>query len=110
MAVVTVAHQPELTPEKVMDVFSRHFPQEFEVYKTGFFGRDFVVKKNGWTGVGVKLKQDTNGTSFVFTALMPNVLLNLLFGGLLSFVLLRASWKGLERDVREFIENAPDFK
>ncbi len=110
MAVVKVAHRPNLTPERAMFAFNRHFHQDYEIRKTGILLRDFLVKKNAWTGVGVKLQQDVDGTSFVFTAVLPNIILNMLFGGLIAHLLLRPSWKALETEVLVFIENAADFK
>ncbi len=110
MAVIKIAHHPDLMPERAMQVFDGHFSRKYEVYKTAFPGRDFVVKKSGWTGVGVKLEQDKDGTSFVFSPLMPNVIFNMLFGNLIAILLLRSSWKALEKEVRVFIENAADFR
>lgn len=110
MATVTVAHHPELTVEGAMEVFRSHFAGRYDVYKTAFLKRDFVVKKSGWTGVGVKLQQEANATTFVFTPLMPSMILQLLAGGLISYLFLRPSWKALEDEVRSFIENAADFR
>ena len=110
MATVTISQRPGLNAEAAMKAFSGHFAGKYQVYKTGFLGRDFVVKKSGWTGVGVKLKQKNEGTEFVFTAMMPNVILNLLFGSIVAMLILRPSWKALEAEVRGFIENADDFR
>ena len=110
MAVVKIAHRPNLTPERAMFAFERHFHQHYKVHKSGVMLRDFVVRKNSWTGVGIKLQQEADGTSFVFTAMMPSVILNIFFGGVIAFLFLRPSWKALEDDVREFIETAADFK
>ncbi|PKB72489.1 MAG: hypothetical protein BZY87_00100 [SAR202 cluster bacterium Io17-Chloro-G6] len=110
MAIVRVAHRPNLSPERAMYAFNRNFHREYKIYKSGVLMRDFVVKKNAWTGVGVKLKQEDNGTSFVFTAMMPSIILNILFGGVIAFLFLRPSWRAMERDVGAFIESAADFK
>ena len=110
MAIVRVAHRPNLTPERAMFAFERNFHSKYKIYKSGVMLRDFVVRKNSWTGVGVQLKQGDDETHFVFTAMMPSIILNILFGGLIAFLFLRPSWKALENDVREFIETAADFK
>ena len=109
MATRTVGHHPELTAEQAMDVFSRHFT-DYEVYKTMFLNRDFLVKKSGWTGVGVRLKQESNYTTFIFTPLIPNFLLQMLGGGVIAYLVLRSNWKALEDEVASFIEKAPQFK
>ncbi len=110
MAVVKIAHRPNLTPERAMFAFNRRFQQEYKIHKSGVMLRDFVVRKNSWTGVGIQLKQEDDSTSFVFTAMMPSIILNILFGGVIAFLFLRPSWRALENDVREFIETAADFK
>ena len=110
MATVTVTHHPELTVESAMEVFRSHFSGKYDVYKTAYLRRDFVVKKSGWTGVGVKLQQEQNATTFVFTPIMPSFILQMLAGGLISYLFLRSGWKALEDEVRLFIENAAEFR
>ena len=110
MATITIGHHPELTAERALEVFSSHFADKYEVYMTKLLGRDFAMKKSGWTAVGVKLRQDKEETKFVFTAFMPSMIFQLLFGGLIAMLFLRPSWKALEEEVRVFIENAADFR
>ena len=124
MATATVDHHPELTKERALEVFERHFGDEYEVYETDGlidkWHRDFIVEKSDWTGVWVKLKQKQNHTIFVFTAFIPNGWLEFLFGfgsllaaGIpyfLAHVVLWPSRKAMEEEVRSFIENAPEFK
>ena len=109
MAEILVSHRPELTVEQAIDLFSRQFAGDYEVYKYWGPGRDFVVKKNGRTAVGVRLKQQENQTSFVFTPFTPSILFNLLFGGLLSYILLRPGWKRLEGEVGDFIQSSSEI-
>ena len=109
MAITPIGHRPELRPDQAFEVFAKHFAGTYEVYATKARNRDFIVKKDGWSGVGVRLKQESDKTSFVYTAMMPNLLLQLLFGGLVSYLFLRSTWKKLEAEVAEFIEAAPEF-
>ena len=110
MAVIKIGEMPQLTPERAMEVFAEHFAGRYQVQPTKIRRRDFVVKKSEWAGVAVRVKQDQTGASFVFTALMPNALLRVLFGGLASYLFLRSEWKALEAEIADFIENAPEFK
>ena len=116
MATVTVNHNSNLTAGQAMEVFRSHFAGRYEVSKTSLLARDFVVKKTGWTGVGVKLQQDSNTTSFVFTAMSPGTIARVLpvlflgIGALLLLLIIRPAWKAMEEEVRAFIENSPDFK
>jgi hypothetical protein len=110
MAIVNIGNQPELTPDQAREVFAQHFAGKYEIVKSNAIKRNFIVKKSGWVGVGVRLKQERTGTSFVFTGLMPNVMLQVLFGGIASYLWLRSSWKELEGEVAEFIANEPSFQ
>ena len=110
MAIITIGHRPDLTKEQVQAIFTERFAGEFEIIRSNAINRDFIVKKNGWTGVGVRLKQEKTGTSFVFTAMMPNLLLNALFGGLFAYALLRKAWKEMELEIAGFIRLEPQFQ
>ena len=109
MAIVSVPQNPQLTKEQAIEAFQRRFAATYEVYPTKGRRRDLIVKKSNWSGVGVRLKQGKDKTSFVFTAMMPNLMLQALFGGIFSYLILRSEWKRLEREVAEFIETAPEF-
>ena len=110
MATISIGHRPDLTKEQVQQIFAQRF-HDCEIIGSNAVNRDFIIKKNGWTGVGVRVKQNNDGTTtFVFTALMPNVLLQTLFGGLFAYVLLRTSWKEMELQVAGFIRLAPEFQ
>ena len=110
MAIVNIGNQPDLTKEQAREAFARHFEGKYDVIQSNAMRRDFIVKKSGWSGVGVRLKQDKTGTSFIFTGLIPNVLLQMLFGGVVAYLFLRSSWKELEAEIAQFIENEPSFR
>ena len=110
MAIVSIGNRPDLTPEQAQEVFAQHFAGKYEVVRSNAVRRNFIVKKSGWSGVGVRLKQEKTGTTFVFTGLMPNMVLQVLFGGVASYLFLRSSWKELEAEVSEFIQSAPEFQ
>jgi hypothetical protein len=109
MAIVTIPHNPQLTKEQAIEAFQRRFAEAYEVYPAKLRKRDFIVKKSNWSGVGVRLKQEKEKTCFVFTAMMPNVIMQVLFGGLFSYLILRSEWKRLEAEVTEFIDGAAEF-
>jgi hypothetical protein len=109
MAISDIGHRPDLTPEQAYETFARHFDAKYEVYPTRIRNRDFIVKQSGWCGVGVRLKQEKQRTIFVYTALIPNFLLQALFGGLAAYLFLRSSWKTLEEEITQFIQTAPEF-
>ncbi len=111
MATVTIGQRPDLTKERVQEIFRQRFSNGYEIVRSTAINRDFIIKKNGWTGVGVRLKQEKDGlTTFVFTALMPNVWLQTLFGGLFAYFLLRKGWREMEMEVAGFIRLASEFQ
>ncbi len=103
MAIVTVGHRPDLTPDKALEAFQQEFAGKYEVYKTRIRNRDFIVKKSAWAGVSVRVKQDSDETSFVFTGMMPNLLLQS-FIGAIGYLVLRPSMQAMEREVGDFIQ------
>ena len=109
MATITIGYRPDLTPERAMQIFAEHFGRRCEVTTTWIRNRDFVVKKSAWTGVGVRVKQEKDATTFVFTAVMPSLFWQFLFGGVIAYLLLRPQWKDLEAEVAAFIEHNPAF-
>ncbi len=111
MATISIGQQPDLTKERVREVFAERFAGQYEIVRANALNRDFIVKKNGWSGVGVRFKQEKDGAcTFVFSGMMPNLLLQTLFGGLFSFLLLRRGWKDMELEVAGFIRLEPEFQ
>jgi hypothetical protein len=105
MAVRTIAHKPDLTKERAQELFAQHFAN-YKVEKSSVMMRDFMVVKNPFVGVAVKLQQGEGETKFVYSGLAPRVWARLLFGGLIGFLL----WNGLTNEVEQFIDTAPEFK
>jgi hypothetical protein len=99
MAIVSIGSRPDLTIDEVWTVFARHFEGTYEIVPSNAAKRDFIVKKSDWAGVGVRLKQERTGTSFVFTGIMPNILLDAVFGGPGGSMFVRSTWKELEAEI-----------
>ena len=110
MAIVNIGNQPDLTKEQARAIFAAHFAGKYEIVRSNAMKRDFIVKQSDWAGVGVRLKQERTGTSFVFTGVMPNILLDAVFGGVAGSLFVRSSWKGLEAEIRRFINSEPLFR
>ena len=121
MATVTISHHPGLTIASAMDMFRSHFAGKYDILNAPWYSRlllegasrDFFVKKNSWVGVGVKLQQELNRTTFVFTGLFPTV-----FGaitvwgtlGIIGYLFARPRFREMEAEIQSFIENAAAFK
>ena len=109
MAVTSIGHKPELTKEQVREAFRAHFAGRYQIEdapRVVAGGRDFVVYKNPFVGVGVKLEQAASETKFVYGGMAPRVWARIVFGGLASLLL----WNGLTGEVRQFIETSPEFR
>lgn len=107
MAVTEITHKPELTKEQAMGIFKKHFEGRYSVedIKGIRILRDFMVVKNPFVGVAVKLEQGANETKFIYTGLCPRLWARLLLNGLFAFLF----WNSLTKEVRQFIETAPEF-
>jgi hypothetical protein len=105
MAKVTIAYKPELTKERAQEIFAEHFSDKYRVYRYTRPLRDFVIEKNAFVGVSVKLEQQSNQTRFVYNAFTPRWWAAAMFGVLIGPLLGRA----LTAEVREFMESAPQF-
>lgn len=112
MAVVTIMHHPELTPEAAMKIFQQGFAGKYEVYKWNVIGGagHFAVKKSSVVGVAVKLKQDNNKTSFVFMEFIPSTIIRLIMPLLILAFLSDSIYRSIMDDVELFIWNTPEFK
>ena len=108
MAVVQIAHRPELTVKEAMEVFTGHFGGKYRIQWGG--GREFVMKKTAWTGVRVVLDQRRDTTGFVVDGVVPSAFLTVMFGGLIAMLFLRRGWKAMEQEALDFIRNAAEFK
>jgi hypothetical protein len=110
MAVIHVKHHPDLTAEKAMEIFKKGFAGKYEVYMAQSGLRDFTIKKSSMIGVAVKLKQEKDKTTFIYTDTIPSALMGLLFASVWYTILNRSKYQAMVKEVKTFIENAPEFK
>jgi len=107
LAVVTIAHKPELTKEEAKAIFARHFQDRYQIEdcKWPLVGRDFMLVKNAFVGVGIGLQQSPKETKFAYGGLSPRT-----WARLLSPLFILLFWNGPTSEVTEFIKSAPEFK
>ena len=105
MPTIDIPHQPELTKQKLQEIFSRGLSGTYEIASTAIIGADFVVKKDEISGAFIKLKQLGSGTSVSVTGGVPNMLLRMLFFGIFSFL----TGRGVVRDVCSFLESSGEI-
>ncbi len=105
MAVIVVAHKPDLTKEQAEEVFRGHFAAKYTVEKFKGPLRDFTVVKNPFVGVALKLQQTGNETKFTYAGLCPRWWARALLGPLFGIFL----WSPLTKEVENVIRTAPEF-
>ena len=110
MSVVAIGHHPEMTTEKLIEVFQRGLGSKYTIYESHVLMTDLMVKKSGWTGCAVKLQQHGDRSDFVTRQAYGNPMYSMFMGSLMSMLFLRSGWQTLEQEVVGFIENEPAFK
>lgn len=109
MAIITTS-KPGITDEQAMEVFQRHFAGKYAIDKTRVINRDFIVKKSALAGISVGVKPDKDGgTEFVYSPIVPHMLIRATVGGLLGALLVHSQTKAMEEEVASFIKSAPEF-
>lgn len=104
MAKVALKYNPSLTKEKLMAVLSSQFSSAgYEVDYSSLIGADIYIRKSGWTGVTIKLKQKTDATFLRINGFAPSLAVRLLIYGLITILILLPKWKKLEKEVVDFV-------
>lgn len=104
MAKVILKQNPTLTKEKLKEILSTHFElMGYEVNFSSLLGADLYIKKNGWVGVTIKLKQKPDSTFLMVNGYAPSIAVRLLLYGLITMLILLPKWNGLIKEVREFV-------
>ncbi|MBW2457918.1 MAG: hypothetical protein JRI68_25660 [Deltaproteobacteria bacterium] len=108
---ITLPPSPHLTPETlIQELTARWGQQGFQVYPTALLGADVILKKSGWTGVAIKIKQGPQGTEVLYNAFSPSIFVRLLAMGLIPILIVNAtSWKPLLKEFRAYVETSPLF-
>lgn len=104
MATIDIGKRPDVTVDSAVEAFQRHFAGKYEVYTTMLPMRDFVVKKSGSVGVSLRLKQDDDGTTFVYTGFTPSAIIRAVTGAI-GYLIFRGGMTALEGEVAAFIQS-----
>jgi hypothetical protein len=115
---IPVAYHPELTWEKAMEIFQKHFSGKYRIRKIRrTIQKEFILCKSTFVGVRVRLKQVGNKTSFIILGDAPNALAALcfwLFLGIIPAIIIylivfQPKLTAMEKEVKLYIENVPEF-
>ena len=102
---------PHITPDALLQELTQYWGANgFTVYKSALVGLDVAIKKSGWSGIAIKIKQDGTGTVLAYNAFSPSAMVRLLALGLIPLLILNAkSWKPLLRDFEQYVQGSPFF-
>ena len=100
-----------ITPDSLVAELGRAWaPQGFTVYKSALIGLDVVLKKSGWTGVGIKIKQNNGMTELAYNAFAPSAMVRVMAMGLIPILIVNStSWKPLLRSFEQYVQSSPYF-
>ena len=100
---------PHITPDSLLAELTTVWkPQGFEVYKSALVGVDVVLKKSGWTGVALKIKQNNGNTELAYNAFAPSAFVRVMAMGLIPILIVNAnSWKPLLRKFEQYVKTSP---
>ena len=76
-------------------------------------GWQWIVKRNAWVSVVMRLEQSTDKTKFVFAGDVGSDILRGIISGIPVPVFepfLFLLWNGITNEVKSFIEQAPEFR
>jgi hypothetical protein len=95
---------PNINPDTLLQDLQQAFgPQGCEVYKTKLIGADLVLKRTGFTGIALKIKQSPAGTEILFNPFAPSALARIFIMGLIPILILQAGpWKRLVADFKAY--------
>jgi hypothetical protein len=100
-----------ITPDSLVQELGQAWAsQGCTVYKSALIGIDCVLKKSGWTGIGIKIKQNNGMTELVYNAFAPSAMVRVLAMGLIPILIVNStSWKPMLRSFEAYVQNAPYF-
>jgi len=106
MSQLVLKHDPSLTKEKLEQILSAHFtPKGLEVGLSSLIGADIYIRKSGWTGVTIKIKQKSDSTFLRIGGYAPSPGVRVLLYGLILYIILAPKWKALDKEVSDYISS-----
>jgi hypothetical protein len=106
MPKLQIRHQPDLTKERFLEILQKQFQGKYEVYHTKVIDRDVCIKQSSMSGVFLKLKQKDDRTEIVYNRNAPSAV----WRGLLGIWPYLFAGRPLEREVKQYLESAQEFK
>ena len=98
-----------ITPDSLLQELTNAWgPQGFTVYKSALVGVDVALKKSGWTGVALKIKQNAGNIEVVYNAFSPSAFVRVMAMGLIPLLIVNSnSWQPLLRKFEQYVKTSP---
>jgi hypothetical protein len=102
---------PHVNPDSLLQEIGQAWASRgFSVYKTALIGMDVVLKKSGWTGVGLKIKQNNGMVDILYNAFAPSAMVRVLAMGLIPILIVNSSsWQPMLRSFEQYVQSSPYF-
>ena len=85
--IVEIKDNPALDDDKLSQILGEGFSGKYTVYPSKLMGVGVIVKRSGFSGVGLKIKRENGITSLIMWGMLPSFLARFLTaGGLLSYL------------------------
>lgn len=106
MARLTVKHNPQLTREQLLEIIKPELEAKgYEVGISKLMGADLYVKKTGWVGAVIRIRQKNESTLIISSGYSPSALVRIIAYGLITILVLNSKWKALVAEIEAIIQN-----
>ncbi len=108
MGKLTIAKNPELTKEKLLELIAPQLQAKgYEVGLSKLMGASLYVKKTGWVGAVIVIRQKKDSTLLITRGYSPSAAVRILAYGLITLLILNPKWKALVAEI-EAIYKSPE--
>jgi len=105
MGKLILGHNPDLTREKLLGIIEPQLKEKgYEVGASSLIGSDLYVKKTGWVGATIKIRQKNDSTIILTRGYSPSVAVRILAYGLITILILNPKWNKLIAEIEEIIK------
>lgn len=104
MAKLPVNPKNVVTTEELITVLKAHFePQGIEVGPSKLWGADIYIKKTGFTGATLKLKEKKGNHTIHTNGYSPSTMARVFIKPLYAWIFLGRKWKRLQVEVKDVL-------
>lgn len=102
---------PHITPDSLLAELTNAWGgRGATAYKSALIGLDVALKKSGWTGIALKIKQNNGMTEIAYNAFSPSAFVRMLGMGLIPILIINStSWGPFLREFEKYVQASPFF-